>query len=259
MKLKEKKQIGNYKWYIGASFYGIIFLILGIFLCINTFNYKNVIETTGIIDEIYKDNKNKYVYVAYIVNGKEYRSILNANSPSFREGKKIKVYYDKENPELISTKTTDLLIIFVPSAGLILILIGITGLINSSKKAKNKKYLKENGTLIYANYEYININNKISKRYNRHPCNIICKWTDPIDNQSYIFKSDDIWIYIGKMINLINKYNIKQFPVYINPDNKKDYYVDIEILNGYDINDIECQFDFSDYLHEVSQKIKESK
>ena len=91
---------------------GAIFCLIGIALCGNIFNYENKIETTGNIAEIetYTDNDDEVehdVYVSYTVAGKKYRSKLNGYSFDFYEGKEIKIYYDKDNPNKIGMKSLD--------------------------------------------------------------------------------------------------------------------------------------------------------
>ena len=205
--MKENK-LENLIWIIFASI-GAIFVIIGLVVFGNIFNYANKVDTVGTITEIssYRNtnhNRNHEVYVSYTVEGKEYESILNSYSSSFYEGKEIKIYYDKDNPSKIGVKSLDLLFLIFPGIGLIFLIIGGTGILVKINKRKLEKRLKENGELIYANYVETVLNT--SYRVNgKCPYNIICEWNNPLDNNKYIFKSKNIWI---NPENIIKEKNI---------------------------------------------------
>lgn len=227
--MKENK-IENLLWIMCATI-GALFVIIGLAVCGSTFNYKDKVDITGTITEIssYKDNdKNKKyeVYVSYFVEGKEYKSKLNGFSSSFYEGKEINIYYDKDNPNKISAKSLDLLVLIFPGIGMIFLIIGTTGILVKIKKGKEEKSLRENGEIIYANYvETVrNTSYTVNRKY---PYNIICEWNNPLDNKNYIFKSKNIWINPEKTIE---EREIRQFPIYINRDNMKKYIIDIDSL-----------------------------
>ena len=149
--MKENK-IENLIWILFASV-GAIFVIIGFVVSLNIFNDKNKVNTVGTITEISSysrdDNRNHDVYVSYIVDGKEYESRLYSYSSSFYEGKKINIYYDKENPNKIGVKSLDWLFLIFPGIGLIFLIIGGTGILIKKNKKKLEKKLKENGKLIY--------------------------------------------------------------------------------------------------------------
>ena len=168
------------------------------------------------------------MYVSYNVDGRTYESELNGYSSSFYEGKEINIYYDKNNPNKIGMKSLDLLFLMFPGFGLIFFAIGGTGLLIKSKNKKLETSLKEKGDVIYADYVETIVNR--SYRVNgRHPYQIICEWSNPLDDKKYIFKSKNIWI---KPENIIIERNIKQFPIYINRNNMKKYVLDIDILEN---------------------------
>ena len=210
-------------WIIFASL-GLIFIVVGLVVYLCFFNYQNKIETTGTITKISAYPNDNDVYVSYNVNGKDYENILNGYASNFYEGKKIKIYYDKDNPNKIGMKSLDLLFLIFPSIGLIFLIIGGLGIFVKVKKKRLEKSLKINGNLIYADYSETVINHSywINGRY---PYNIILNWINPVDNKTYIFKSKNIWLNPEE---IIKEKNITKFPVYIN--SKMKYYVDIDIL-----------------------------
>ena len=62
----------------------------------------------------------------------------------------------------------------------------------------------------------------------RHPFNIICSYSDPYDGKEYLYKSENIWFNPDV---ILSKKTIRDIPVYIDKDNKKIYYVDIESIS----------------------------
>ena len=227
--MKENK-IENLTWIIFAIV-GAALLIVGINAASNVFNYSNKIETTGVITRIsvYRDSdgdSSYKVYVSYVAEGNRYESTLNGYSSSFYEGKEVEIYYDKDNPNKIGMKSLDLLFLILPGIGLIFLIIGGTGILVKVNKKKLEKRLKENRELIYADYVETIINTSYSVN-GRYPYKIICEWTNPVDSEEYMFKSKNIW---SNPEDIIEEKNIKQFPVYIDKNNKKKYLVDIDIL-----------------------------
>ena len=228
--MKENK-LENLIWIIFASI-GAIFVIVGLVVSVNIFNYENKVDTVGTITEISsyysnnKHNRNYEVYVSYTVDGKEYESTLNSYSSSFYKGKEIDIYYDKDNPSKIGVKSLDLVFLIFPGLGLIFLIVGGIGILVKINKRKSEKNLKENGKLIYANYveTVLNTSYRVNRKY---PYNIICEWDNALDSKKYIFKSKNIWI---NPENIIKEKDIKQFPVYIDNNNKKNYVIDIDIL-----------------------------
>ena len=229
--MKENK-VENLIWIIFAII-GAILVVIGFILFGSVFNNNNKIETTGIISEISSsrdsdNNRNHKVYVSYVAEGNEYESTLNGYSSSFYEGKKINIYYDKNNPNKIGMKSLDFIFLMFPGFGLIFLSIGGTGLLLKNRNKKLEKSLKENGDVIYADYVETIVNS--SYRVNgRHPYRIICELNNPLDSKKYIFKSKNIWI---NPENTIIERNIKQFPVYINRNYIKKYFVDIDIFEN---------------------------
>lgn len=227
--MKENKT-ENLLWII-FTIIGGIFVVIGLIIVGNVFNYENKESTVGIITEIstYRgnnDDRNYRVYVSYNVDGRTYESELNGYSSSFYEGKEIEIYYDKDNPNKIGMKSLDLLFLILPGIGLIFLVIGGTGILIKINRRNLEKRLKENGELIYADYveTIINTSYRVNGRY---PYKIICEWTNPVDSEEYMFKSRNIW---SNPEDIIEEKNIKQFSVYIDKNNKKKYFVDIDIL-----------------------------
>lgn len=224
----------EYMLWIIFSLAGVVFLIVGATLIFaNNSDVEDRVFVTGVITEIssYRDNdgeRKQNVYVSYDVDGRRYESKLNAYSSSFKEGKEIEIYYDRNNPTKIGTNVTDILLFVFPAMGLLLVVIGGTGIYKKIKKKQDNRKLKETGERIFANYLEVSTNTSYVVN-GRYPYNIICKWTNPEDQEEYIFKSENIW---DDPSSIIEEKNIKTFAIYLDPTNKKKYVMDIdEILN----------------------------
>lgn len=227
----------NIIWIIFAGM-GALFLVIGIFISANTLNYKNAIDTTGTITSISTshdsngDSKHE-VYVSYMANGRFYESRLNSYASNFYQGKQLDIYYDKYDPSKIGVKSLDLLCLIFPGIGLIFFIIGSSALVLKRKKNSLEKRLKSMGNAVYAKYTETIINTSYTVN-GKSPYNIICEWINPADNQKYIFKSKNIWF---NPENTLMERGIVQIPVYIDPNNVKKYYVDVDfILSG--VNDL---------------------
>mgnify|MGYP004505424933 FL=1 len=212
---------------------GTITLIVGTAIAVKILNYKDKVEVTGIIDTILPQVEGECVYISYIVDGKEYISKLNGYSSSFYEGKEIKIYYDKNDPNKIGTKTLDSLVFIAPGIGLIFFLIGGIGLLVPIMKGKKYERLRESGTLVYANYVET-VYNMVYSVNGSHPYNIICEWNNSDDGKKYLLRSGNLWV---DPTRTIEEKQIKEFPVYINLNNKKKYFIDTTIITG-DIVDL---------------------
>ena len=82
----------------------------------------------------------------------------------------------------------------------------------------------ERGEKIYADFIEVTQNFHYSVN-NRHPYNVICRWQNPADGQTYTFKSENLWDYPQYLTAI-------QIPVYLDIFNIKKYYMDLSELSG---------------------------
>ena len=92
-----------------AVLLGFAALAAGIYMTF--FERRGFKETTAVIekiDEIYdgtdEDGMTRYrydVYVVYTVDGKEYHGVSDFYSGTYKEGKRIKIFYNPDDPEQI--------------------------------------------------------------------------------------------------------------------------------------------------------------
>ena len=101
---------------------------------IATISEKKCITTKSIIDK--QDTTSCEVFIDYKVNLEEYKNIkLNYNDHSLKKGKKIEIYYNKNNPKEIITIKNSISGIFISLFGLILLFINFL-IIKENKKQK---------------------------------------------------------------------------------------------------------------------------
>ena len=114
--------------------------------------------------------------------------------------------------------------ILFPILGIVALLIGIIGLIDTKRKEKLKKVLKQFGMKINAKFTNI----YMSKIYINgvNPFFIICEWRDSI-GKTLSFKSKRLWF---NPTDYIVDNNIETFTVYLDPKNNKRYIVEVDYL-----------------------------
>ena len=209
------------------SVVGAVILMAGIFNLISYQKFKKVaVETTGEIVSVsrhvdYDDDVSYRVYISYNVNGKKYEG--NYSSSSYVEkGTSLKVYYDKNNPSDVRPTISSGIGVVMCAFGGIICAVGLGMVFHMINNNRNKKSLLENGQRIFAEFKEVNINYSYSVN-NRHPYLIICEGTD-VNGEWRTFKSENIW---NDPAYIIRQKNITSFPIYIDINNPKKYYMDI--------------------------------
>lgn len=200
---------------------GILQLVIGIIIAIISFKFINgAEEVMGLVTQAGYGTE-----VAYTYNGEEYEVWSSVYSSSIREGDRVKIYVDKDNPRKIEIAE----VMFVPTfifciLGLPFLAVGIFFMVLMLRRGNKKKALMTNGRKLYAEVTGGNMN--FTYRVNRrHPYKLECQYTDMLNGATYLFSSGNVWIdpnlYIGR-----------QVAVYVDPADFSKYYVDVESLNG---------------------------
>lgn len=233
----------NNKLFISLFFIliGCLFTFLGIIIIQNSKNTKieNPKEAIAIITELNKsksttgtgrNRSSTYTTtptIKYKVDGKEYVKMLSYYDSSMEVGKEITIKYDPENPNKLQETAGQSLIKFLPMLlGIAALIFGFTSIISKVIKSNNKRNLISTGEKIEAEFVEVILNEFIMNN-NRNPYIITCKWKDPINGETYLFKTENIW---NDPSDIIKKKNIKTFTVYIDKNNKKQYFVNLDNL-----------------------------
>lgn len=229
--MKKKVRESRVEKLLGISFFivGVLMLAIALVCAYFSWNTERTSEkVTGTITEIYSSRGddstgNSAISVEYSYNGRQYEADLSEYSSNMRVGKDITLYVNTENPQKVRTAA----LLYLPTlilgcVGAPFFIIGCVFLLVLGKRRKKKQSLMQNGRRVMAevtggsrNYNYA-VNG-------RHPWKLECKYEDIYTGALYLFSSGNIWIdpelYIGQ-----------QVAVYVDADNYKKYYVDVESL-----------------------------
>lgn len=217
-------------------FIGVVLFAIGVLIYISNQNFKrSAVQTKSVITDINRyrdysttnsgDRYNYEVYVSFTVDDVIYEGILNEWNSGMYVGQSITIYYNPNNPLDFRKDSSLILFIFIP-IGLLFILIGAVSLIMMIRRNSNKNKLIESGFRVMADItDIINSNIELNNRKGKH---IICERIDEVSGAIYRYKSDVIWSDPSKIIEWKN---ITKLPVYIDKNNKKNYYVDISQLD----------------------------
>lgn len=213
---------------VGLLFLGIGFLVFDFF----DTNKGNEISTTAVItdmDSYRRGDGNIYydVFITYEINDEIYETKLNEYSSDYYVGKELEIYYKEDQPYDVHTKLPiEIALIICGIFSLIFILIGGIGIICILSKERKVKMLRKSGEIIYATYKNVSYNKNLMIN-GRHPYNIICEYTNPMDGTKYLFKSENIW---ENPEYIIKEKDIITFPVYVNKNSFEEYVVDIDAI-----------------------------
>lgn len=210
---------------------GIIMVIVGATIFVWFINVKNnSIETKAVITDVDRyysssgGNRRAAIYIQYFVEGKEYNTVVHYYVSGMQRDDEITVYCDKNNPKKVYTNGIIIAPSIISLLGIVFFLVGLIPIVLIGKKKKLRANLIESGRKIYADISEIAVNWTYSAN-RRHPFNIICQWNDTSSGIVYLFKSNNIWF---DPENIIEEQNIKQLPVYIDENDYKKYYVEID-------------------------------
>ena len=231
--MKNKMKENRVEKLLGICFFaaGIVMLVIAIICAAFSGNTKKTAEkVTGTITGIYSSrgedsNGNSSITVSYSYNGQQYETGLGEYSSSMWVGKDIGLYVNQDNPrkvrtgELLFLPTLILAIIAVP-----FLAIGGIFLMLAIKQRKKKEYLMQHGKRVMA--EVTGGSRNINYTVNgRHPWKLECRYEDVFSGEIYLFSSENVWMDPQLYID-------RQVTVYVDGNNYRKYYVDVESLSA---------------------------
>lgn len=223
-----KKSLNDYEFLIRV---GIILLVIGAGLL--GWNCRLLIkgqQIMGTVVEIGQDVDGGFSpLIVYYKNGKRYthQPATYLNPPAFKQGEKVLLYVDPQNPSYaVVNGYYDLIAGFVSAfIGFII----LTGSLILYRKYKRKKKLKEwvkiNGKQIEADILRTEIDYGTTINNEVNPYMIYCQWYDPVTNKEYVFMSDYIWYDPSEFLADRSKISVR-----VDPDHREIYWVDISFL-----------------------------
>ncbi len=224
------KSASNVTTIVGVVFalVGVILISVGIGIFASNKKFEATAETTtAVITDIetyYKRSggeKKRYrdVYVQYEVDGKVYDRELNYYSSGMYTGQTIEIMYNPENPAEIRSGNSLLMLLILCGMGVVFAAIGVP-FTAISIKGGAKKRLKANGERVTGTItDVITITNVTIN--GSHPYKAECEVIDQFTGEKYLYSSkqvmNDITYMVGSTVD-----------VYVDPNDKSKYYVDLE-------------------------------
>ncbi|WET02125.1 DUF3592 domain-containing protein [Flavobacterium sp. YJ01] len=155
-----------------------------------------------------------------------YTSSVSSNPPSYDIGENVQIFYDPTNPndaEINGFFSLWLGVIILGFIGIVFFLIGSLGVLFRYRKNKKAQNLRETGKLISAKFTQVQLNTNQTLN-GRNPFQILSQWQDPKTDELYVFKSESIWFDPTEFVKA------DTVRVFIDPENPKDYVMDISFL-----------------------------
>lgn len=232
-----KKTISTVFLLVGALFFviGSLFAGIGGVLLYGNIKFKKSAETCEALIteiEVYRDSDGDTyhnVFVRYEIDGHIYDEELNYYTSSMSEGDVITLYYDPANPSKTVVDGDNFLFIVFIGLGSVFAIMGLCFLIKAIKDKRMIKRVIAMNYIIQAQIGDFSIDGSLMVN-GRHHFVLRASAISPYNGQAYEFRSDAIW---NDLRPILQAYNISKVPVYVNPQNYKEYYMDMTIINQY--------------------------
>jgi len=157
-----------------------------------------------------------------------YFSDTYSSPPVYKIGQKVSIWYDAQDPEKVVLSGFDqwFLPVFFGFFFLVFGGIGYGGLLFQYVRNLERKRLVRTGKAVEAVVYETFFNGSINVN-GQCPWIVRCKWTDPLNAQSYTFDSENLWNDPNPSCPRGSK-----LTVYIEPDNPLKYYMDVSFLKN---------------------------
>ena len=163
--------------------------------------------------------------VEYTVDGKSYTAMLNMASSSMYPGKRITIYYQKNNPrEVRYLDDNGWLILIFAFIGTVFTGIGTAFWLVKRSHERKARQLLATGEVVEAEITGIGEDTSISMN-GHHPIMVSCRYTAP-DGRVYFFRSGSFWYESHEIAPK------KKVRVYVDRNNPANYYVDVDSAVG---------------------------
>lgn len=213
--------------------FGSLFFLVGCFLAVSDVMFRQTAVSapaviTDIITQRDSDGDETHdVYVTFKVNGETHHSKLGYYDSSMYVGGPATVWYRPENPSGFRSSGGLPVGLMFAGMGAIFALIGLIPLIIKRRKKVQTRWLLANGRRINAELTDVYRNNSYTVN-GKSPYKIVCQWIAP-DGKLHEFESENLWT---NPAYLLEKRQITRFPVYLDSNNFRKYYLDVWSILG---------------------------
>lgn len=224
MKVKARNKVSKHLAII-FSVVGLLTLIVCLIVAFNSNHFiKNAYKVQGIIVAKQNNNNgNRGTVVSYSLHNQNHVAIMKEYSSFWHVGEKITLYVDKTNPDRVKSKSLSYLVAFIfGGVSLSFLFVALIFAVHNRRFSLSAIRLKTSGKRVIAEVisgepvNYISVNRK-------HPYVVDCSYQDEVTGLTYLYRSNHIWEEPSTLIG-------KQVSVYIDRNNPKRYYVDMEEL-----------------------------
>ena len=181
------------------------------------------------IERTSNGRKVKKVYVEFNAGKNRHSAPLNTYVSDMKIGDVIKIKYDPENPSNFRKHNNMLVITIIALFCSLPVIIGTTLIIRQIMKNKKRAKLKNTLLPITATIRAVNINKFVMISGNS-TFDVICEYTDPLDNKTYTFIEEAMLVDLEPVVR---ENNIKEIQVYVDLKKPEEYVVDVESLKKY--------------------------
>ncbi len=220
----------------GKKMFSIVLSLVGIILILGSISltiYDYILETKSIkinatIKSLNYSGISSTALIEYKVDEKTYNNNISIKrTDNLTVDDSISVKVNIYEPAKIINNEHLFITIPVIIVSLIVCLISGPKSLKYYKEYKNRQNLKQNGIFIKAQISEVFVNSNASKYKGLYPYRLRCKYQNPLDNQLYIFDSEDTYNNISEVIS---KYNSQTVTVYLQKGHPENYYIDLSSL-----------------------------
>ncbi|ABQ07553.1 DUF3592 domain-containing protein [Flavobacterium johnsoniae] len=213
---------------------GLVLLVGTVYLYLDKQAFIKKAEVVqGDVVELVRERSNNSIMYAPVVSfitkeGSkiEITSSVSSNPPSYNVGETVEIMYNPKEPNKANINSFESLwlgVLVMGIFGIIFFLVGFLIILYGIKKQRKKQYLLDNGKRISTTFNEVQLNYNFEVN-GRNPYQIKSQWFNIQTNKMYVFESENIWFDPTEFIKT------DEIKVLIDPDNPKNYYMDISFL-----------------------------
>lgn len=156
----------------------------------------------------------------------EFQSSSGSNPPGYSRGEEVRVLFAPGEPESARIDGFFSLwgaALIVGSIGGVFFLVGAGMFVVPAIRNGSAEKLRKTGQLVQSRYQGVERNEGLVMN-GKSPYQIVCQWQNPVTSDLHVFRSGNLWFDPSSHITS------DSIPVYINPTNPRQYWVDTSFL-----------------------------